>query len=173
MHIQYEISKEDYIQFNMFHVKHSPTVQRTLFIQRYIISLVFLVVPFVMHWTAQAPLKIAIPIFFITYVLWVIMYPKHFMKNIKKNTAKMIDEGKDESLLGSQELWVTEDGIVKKTDVGEVKTSWKAVQKVTWDESILYIYVGVMSAYIIPFRAFKTEEEKEKFIQEVNKYIAN
>ncbi|NLL71658.1 MAG: YcxB family protein [Epulopiscium sp.] len=172
MHIKYEIKEEDYIQFNLFHVKHSPTIKRNVFIQRYIISLIFLIIPFIFYLFDDPSWKFSIPVFFGIYLFWVFYYPKKFIKNMKKNIEKMMKEGRNDYLLGPCELWITEEGIHKKGTSGETKTKWETVEKIARDKEHLYIYIGSLAAYIIPLRAFVEESEKEMFVNIIQKYIS-
>ena len=43
MNINYNLTEEDYLNFNMFHVKNSKAVKRALNMQRFITPIIFIV----------------------------------------------------------------------------------------------------------------------------------
>ena len=48
MGINYNLTEEDYLNFNMFHVKNSKAVKRTLNMQRFITPIIFIVLSYVL-----------------------------------------------------------------------------------------------------------------------------
>jgi hypothetical protein len=55
MKLEFNITEEDYINFNMHHIDTSKTYRRTIFKQRYIVPIVFLIVPFVLAKISKIP----------------------------------------------------------------------------------------------------------------------
>lgn len=171
MNISYELTKDDYIEFNLFHLKHSKTIRKTLFVQRYIVSVLFLIMPFITYRFSEIPLTYWVSVFIIVYLLWVVYYPKYFRKSVKRRILRMIEEGKNESILGSKRLDVNSEGIVEKSRNNEVKTNWDSIESIEETEKYIFIYVSAVSAYIVPKRAFKTPADNENFINTVNSYL--
>lgn len=42
MQVEYMLTEQDFIAFNLHYAKHSKTVKRSLFLQRYIVAIIFL-----------------------------------------------------------------------------------------------------------------------------------
>ncbi|MBU5592166.1 YcxB family protein [Clostridium sp. MSJ-4] len=168
MKIDYELTKEDYINFNIYHMDHSETMRRSLFIQRYIISLIFLIVPFVVTGSSDIPLWYWLSIFIIIFVLWVAFYPRYIKWMIKRRLTKMLQEGKNAGLLGKGSISLTEEGIVKTSDSDDAKTSWSTVEKIIETKELVIIYISAVSAYIIPIKAFNNNTHKEEFVNKLN-----
>lgn len=164
MKINYELTKDDYIQFNMNHISKSKTIKRTLFIERYIISIMFLIVPFMLKGRSEATTIFYYAPFILIFALWVIFFPKYFKYSVKRRLLKMLDSGKGSSMFGQQNLSITDYGIFEFDNMEKSKVTLKDVEKVEVTADHIYIYINSADAYIIPMRAFKTLSEKNELI---------
>lgn len=173
MQIHYELNKKDYIDFNMNHFSISPTLKRTIFLQRYIFSIIYLIIPFVLTTVSDIPFGYWASIFGITYILWVVFYPRYFMKTVQRNIEKLMNEGHTKSMLGEHSLTLTDEGVIEKNNSGETKTNWSSIEKIVQTDEHLYIYIDSIKAYIVPIKAFKGESEKQYFLNEIRKYRPN
>lgn len=167
MKLEYEITKQDYIDFNIYHMNHSITMKRSLFIQRFFIPIIFLILPIFLVKITDTPLLYWFGVFIISFVLWIIYYPKFFKKSVERNISKMLEEGKTTGILGNHIFLYTEEGVVDKTEFSE--TSYNLIEKVVESEAHIFIYVSAVMAYIIPIRIFGSVDEKENFLNILNK----
>jgi len=163
MHINYQLTKQDYIDFNIFHMSYSNTIRQALFIQRYIISIVFLIAPFIVAKVTDIPLWYWAIAFIVIYLLWIIFYPKYFRWSAARRISRMIDEGKNADMLGNQSLTLTEDAIVNISNFSESKTNWHTVENVVETKEHIFIYISAVMAYIIPIRIFESVNQKNEF----------
>lgn len=173
MELQFELFENDYVDFNMHYMSISPTIKRSIFIQRYIISIIYLIAPFVSAKITDIPLWYWSIGFILLYIIWVIFYPKYFRKRAIKQVVKLLKEGKNVGIIGKYTLSLTPDCIIGINDSGESKTNWGSVENIYDTENHIFIYVGSMKAYIVPLRAFKTKDEKVFFINKLNEYREN
>lgn len=171
MEIKYELTKDDIIDFNLYHSENSKTIKRSLNIQRYIISVIFVFAAIVMSSYLDIPYSFTIPFFLVVSLIWIFYYPKFFKWLIKRNVSKMLDEGKNKAIIGEQRLSISNEGIIAISEAGEMKSNWSLVEKIGKTKKNIYIYISSISAYIIPIKAFNNEEEVNNFISTVNKYI--
>ncbi|MEH7178280.1 YcxB family protein [Neobacillus vireti] len=165
MKIIYNLTEEDYLNFNLFHIKNSESASKSFNIQRYSIPIIYLIVAYVFSNLADIPFLYAFIPFLIMGIFWVLFYPKYFQNRIKSQTKKMIREGKNEGLLGEHTMLLTEDGIIDTNSNGETKVNWSGVVKMMEDNSNLYLYNSSVSAYIIPKRELKELEEVRAFFE--------
>jgi len=165
MEINYNLTEEDYLNFNMYHIKNSKTGKKALNTQRYISPLFFLLVSYVFSIISDIPFFI----FFITFlamsILWVIFYPKYFYSLIIRNTKKFIKEGKNDGLLGDHTMTMTDEGIVDISSNRETKVTWSGIDSFKEDNENLYLYNSSLSAYILPKRELDNVEEVKRYIQ--------
>ncbi|MTK11455.1 MAG: YcxB family protein, partial [Clostridiaceae bacterium] len=134
----------------MYHMTHSTTLKKSLFVQRYVLSLIFLIIPFIVAKITNIPLWYWLTIFTIYAVLRTIFYPKFFKNRMSKRLLKMVNEGKNMDMLGNRKLSLTEEGIINITKVSESKTRWDAIESIEETEKYIFIYISSVSAYIIP-----------------------
>ena len=79
MGINYNLTEEDYLNFNMFHVKNSKAVKRTLNMQRFITPIIFIVLSYVLSKVGNMSFFELFIAFLIVSILWIIFYPKIFL----------------------------------------------------------------------------------------------
>jgi hypothetical protein len=168
MKLEYEITKQDYIDFNINHMNHSVTMKRSLFIQRFMFPIIFLILPIFLVKITKIPLWYWFGVFIITSVLWIIYYPKFLKKSVERRISKMLEEGKTTGILGNHIFSFTEEGVVDKTEFSE--TRYNLIEKVVESELHIFIYVSAVMAYIIPIRIFGSVDEKENFLNILNKH---
>jgi hypothetical protein len=173
MKIKYVLTKEDYIQYNLHHMRESETIKKSLFMQRYIVSLIFLIVPFVFAKVSEIPFVHWMIVFLIIYLIWMLYYPKYFASLTKKRLQKIINEGKNLSLFGERTISLNEDGIVESSKAGESKTNWSVVERVDETGKYIFIYVSSVNAYIVPTRAFADLNQKKEFVDMLKQHCSS
>ena len=168
MKIDYQLTKQDYIDFNMNYMSNSKTVKKLFIAQRYIVPIIFLLIPFIMIKATSIPLGYWVNVFLVCYVLWVIFYPKYFKWTVSKRILNMLDEGENADMLGNRSLTLTEKCIIDSSTLSESKTDWSVIEKITQTKKHIFIFISAVAAYILPVRVFKDENEKKKFIMKLN-----
>ena len=87
MEINYEVTEEDYIKFNIYHAKDSGSHKRAYNIMKYWISILCGAVIFFVGPSLYKQPKIYWGIIAIIFILiWIIRFPKTYKKLIKKIT---------------------------------------------------------------------------------------
>jgi hypothetical protein len=165
MEINYRLTEEDYLKFNLFHINNSESANKSLKTQRFATPFVYIIFAYIFANIADIPFLNALIPFLIVGILWVIFYPKYFQTRILSQTKKMIREGKNEGLLGEHTMTLSDDGIVDSNPNGETKVNWSGIIKFTEDDSNLYLYNSSVSAYIIPKKEVKDLEGLKNFMK--------
>lgn len=159
MQIKYSLTEEDYINFNLFHMKNSKTAMNALKVQRLLIPIVYMAVAYVFARVLDGSYILSFSIFGVMGVLWIIFYPKYHYNFVLRQVKKMIKEGKNEGLLGEHLMTISEEGVHDANPQGETKVSWSGIQDMKEDEYNLYLYNSAVSAYILPKRELSDIEE--------------
>lgn len=148
--IVYENSMEDWIQFHIFHVKHSAS-GRT---KRKRNALAAALVGFAVfnglvavggNWTPGT----ALPAALFGAVAAALSWPLTLL-GIRKNAARMYAEGKDDAVLGLHKLTLTGDALHEETADGSTTNSLDSIERVRATEDYVYIYTSPTSAHVIP-----------------------
>lgn len=167
MELNYKLTEEDYVDFNLFHAKNSPAVQKQVTMQRIFVPLLYIVLAFLAFTYLDMPSFLVLSVmFFIMGILWAIFYPAYFYRLIKRNAAKMMREGKNEAVLGAHKMIFTEDGLREVSPKGEMSISWSGIETFGEGESGFYLYNSGMSALIIPKKELGNSAEVSSFLKE-------
>lgn len=173
MKIQFELTEKDYIDFNMNYMTTSPAIKRSIFIQRYIISIIYLVAPFIITKITGASLWHWFPICLTVYIVWVTFYARYYKMRVKKHIEKLLTEGKSIGVLGKHSISLTKNGIIAIKGLSKSKMNWSSVQNISETKEHIYIFIGSIEAYMIPLRAFLNEDDKIAFLNKLNEYSEN
>jgi len=164
MEFQYNVTEEDYISFNLFHIKHSKTAKRSLNIQRWLSPVIFIAISYILSLMDDTPFLLSLPPFLIVSVLWVIFYPKYFYRRIKTGTRKFIREGKNVGMLGEHTLFLSEEGVSEVSANGENKVTWQGMESFHENDNYFYLYNSAVSAFIVPKRDLKNAEGLREYV---------
>lgn len=165
MEIQYELTEEDVVAFNLYHVKNSKVGKNSLQWQRYISPLIFLLFAYflsVFTDMARGPLFAT---FTVTAIAWVIVYPKYFYFHITRQVRKMLKEGKNEGLVGKHFMKMNKSGMTDTTSTGETNGQWAGVKSIIEDANYFYIYTSTVSAYILPKRDLYSADAVKSYVE--------
>ncbi|MFS0575160.1 YcxB family protein [Sporosarcina sp. 179-K 3D1 HS] len=165
MKIHYHLTEEDFVNFNLYHSRHSKAASKALKMQRFISPILFMAAAFLFSKMGEIPLPISLSTFGVMSILWVLFYPKYFYQLIKRNAKKMIKEGKNDGLLGDHKMMMTDEGIVDTTSIGETRVSWSGITQWKEDAHYFYLYNSAVSAYILPKRELEDFEKTKAFLQ--------
>ncbi|WP_422122376.1 YcxB family protein [Planococcus sp. X10-3] len=164
MELNYKLTEEDYIDFNLFHAKNSKAVKKQVTIQRILVPVIYLVLAVLVSVVLDMPfLIIFIPVLIVN-ILWIIFYPSYFYRLIKRNATKMMREGKNEGVLGAHKMIFTEDGLREISPKGEMSISWSGIESFGEDPSGFYLYNSGLSALIIPKKELGNSEAVSRFL---------
>lgn len=167
MDFEYILSKQDYIDFNVFHISYSDSMRRSVFIQRYIPPIGFLILPFILILVTTIPLWYWLTVFVFTSILWIAFYQKYIERSISKRISKMLDEGENEGkgILGKHKFSFSKEGIVDICEHSELKTKLNAIENIVEAKEHIFIYISPVSAFIIPNRVFESGAHKRDFLE--------
>lgn len=165
MEIEYELTAEDVVAFNLYHVKNSKVGKNSLQWQRYISPLIFLLFAYFLSVFTDMPRGPLFVTFGLTAVLWVLFYPKYFYFHITRQVSKMLKGGKNEGLVGEHSMKMNKAGIHDQTTVGETNVQWIEVKNLIEDADYFYIYTSTVSAYIIPKRDVYSVDGLKTYVQ--------
>ncbi|MFD1030235.1 YcxB family protein [Metaplanococcus flavidus] len=164
MELNYKLTEEDYIDFNLFHAKNSKAVKKQVTMQRVLVPVMYIILAFLGLVFLDMPFLFLFIPFLLMGILWFIFYPAYFYRLIKRNSTKMMREGKNEGVLGAHKMIFTEDGLREISPKGEMSISWSGIESFGEDPSGFYLYNSGMSALIIPKKELGNSEEVSRFL---------
>lgn len=165
MEVNFEVTKEDYIKFNLYHVENSPSQKKTLNILRYGVPLLFsLPIYFIGTNVFKQPSIYWIIIAVLFSVVWIITYPKQYRALVKKQTEKLINEGDNSEIFGNKKMLIEDEGITIYNKSSSEKILKEAIKDVKVYEDMIVIYISSITAHTIPTR-YLDKDLKNKLIE--------
>lgn len=169
MTFNFEITKEDYINFNLHHLQDSPQQKMSYNVLRYIIPILFAIPIFlILSFALNQPLVLGIIIGLIFIGLWIYIYPKRYNKVIKDQAKKALEQEDRSSILGQRTMEIEGD-IIKVFNMSSAEVTLKEnIKEIKVYDDMVLIYLGEAAAQIVPTRNL-TSSEKDQFIRELKK----
>lgn len=165
MRLHYTVTEADYLEFNVYHVRHSPGYKRTL------LSLALLAPALIIAFTAMAMTFFTIPLLVWGVVAaavclyWVATMERRLDNLVKRHVRKLT--AKINEFTGDYTLELLEDGLVYIGHGQLNKLAYSRISRVAEDRGGLYLLLGAVSAIIIPASAFASSEEKDGFLAQL------
>ncbi len=150
MEINYNVTEESFVEFNLFHAQHSSAIAKTMTIQRFLIPVIYLLVGVIFSYVLDIPVFILVGFFLILGVLWIVFFPTYFKRQIKRTATKMIREGQNEGILGKHSMVFTEEGLREISSKGETTVYWAGIERFNEDAFNFYLYNSAITAFIVP-----------------------
>ena len=167
MELKYEVTEEDYIQFNIYHAENSKSHKKTYNMLKYYIPILCGII---IYFTGPSLFKQPklywgiIAILFI--IIWIRGFPKRHKKIIRKSVESMLKDRDNSSMICENTMIIGEDDIKVINEHSTEITSLEGIKEVkTYDDMIL-IYLSGFTAHIIPTR-YLTEEDKEEILEKL------
>ena len=157
---------EDYLKFNEYHIKHSPTHKRK--------KLILYVLPAITFIFLTLSERNYNPVFLMLSALfpvgWLCGAPLYWRYSMRQQIKSLLKEGDNSCTYDKQTLSIHPEGATNISETAEVKIKWKAVNKVVTPDSAVYVYVGAMKAFIVPNTAFASDSQRQEFLEMALRY---
>jgi hypothetical protein len=176
MTVEYEITPDDLIAFNLYHHCHSPAARRQYLRSWFVPALVWLLVCTGIWYFADrdrgTPLRTFIELLplFGGVPLYLVCFPWAYRRRVRKIVAAMVGEGENRGLLCRHRVAISPDGIGDSCEFGQTSRAWRAVERVARNGDYAFVYTSALAAIIIPRRAFATPAEFENFVRTASDY---
>lgn len=166
MKLEYTLTEQDYINFNLSFAETSDTVRKSMRKGQITGLIMFLILPFVLKNVSTLPFAYGMGIFGTLALLWFFFLPAFLKKNTIKQVKKMLQE-KGDNFLGKKTLELRPDGIMTRGVEDETLTAYKAIEDITEYKGGVYLYTGPFSAIMINPSAFSSDQQRQDFIREL------
>lgn len=90
---------------------------------------------------------------------------------IRRNLQRAFAGGKNLSVFGPRRITITPEFLMYAAPLSQSVHRWAGVEKVRADKDGIYIFVSSLSAFVLPRRAFNSEQHFREFAQAAEKYI--
>lgn len=168
MTLEFEIKRQDYIDFNFHFIRTNPQMKRTLLLGHVVPPVIFLALPFLM----QSAMRDSNFLFgFILLGLmaasWLGFWPVWFKKSFFRRLNRLLNEGKLAGIVGHHEVTLNDDAITDRTPVSE--TRYQTIERVETTARFLYVWVSPVAAFLIPRTVFENADRESQFVDRAGK----
>jgi len=168
MEITYELTEDDYINYNLHHHLNSPTFKTGYNIIRSFlplsvsVSFLFLLIAIDnQRWIIWFYLSTGI------FIILFILNAKSVQKSIKNQTRKILEDGDNTSVFNKKTMKIDTDTIIVKSESQTEILSRKYIKDIKVYDDMILIYTNGFTAHIIPTR-YLISEIKERLLQELD-----
>ncbi len=171
MHLEFNFTEEDLIDFNLYHMAHSPTERRSIFTGRLVTALLVVIVAFSLVLSFGWHIDLLVVVSVLVGAIFAFMiYPRFLRRSAVRHIRKLLREGDNAAVFGPESMTFSQDGIFEKDAMGERRYNWSAVQRVVENGKHIFLYVSSTRALVIPTSAFESGAMKQEFLQLVKQY---
>jgi|GEM_PF-3669058 len=162
MKVKYQLSEEDYIAFNKYHLNHSKVGKQKLLIVRWIGPVLFSCAV-LLHALILGFDSIFMMVMMVMSVFWYYWYPARVEKEVGISVKKMLAEGDNKSFLAEQTLELLEIGAVLSNTFETQTMNWSTFIKVEKTDEHIFLFKSPIMAIVIPYQAFNKEKDYQEF----------
>lgn len=157
MKFEFVLSEKDYIDFNIYHQWKSPEQRYKRIAFPLILSAIFSL-SFVDKDFEKADINEYIIPF--VFVIFTFIFTSFLVKSgIRFGVKKRIRKEGNHGLIGRRVMEFTSENFSVTTKHTNTTFSWDSINKIVESKKQLLIYVSETSTYLIPKKAFSSEEE--------------
>ena len=172
MKFTFELTEQDYLDFNMFTVKNYKFYQKQLRLFRILFTMVpygIVIVDYLLTGTRGTDFMVGFLVAMIPLsVLFWFGFPKLYDALTLKNAKKILfKEGKN-NIFGERSLFFENDKIRTVTKLEESSILYEAITQIKQSEQAIYLYTSPAMALILPCRVFANEAEKQACLDFIN-----
>ena len=148
MRIGFRLSVDDYVAFNVYHVRSSPSYRRGLIVWGLMVPLGLFVVLSVLGFKESPVFSIvsaAIPSGLLILWAW-----GGNDGRLRKSAQKMYSEGENRGLGGLEYLEATEDRLISVDELCESRMVWRMVERLVDTPDYYFIYISAVKELVVP-----------------------
>jgi len=155
--LEYTLSAEDLLQFNLYYASTSKAVARQKRIYRYVIPAIYLALALFLFIGRSHVLAW---MFVLLSVLWFLFYPLRFRRRYRKHYERYVAEAFGDVLPRATTLELLPDGIFSSSHMGESTFRYEMVGRIVENEGYTYIFIGKGMALVLPHDRIPEESIK-------------
>lgn len=167
---KYSLTEDDYADYNAYTEWYAPWMkkQRISYVSRTLLytGLSFTAVYIIVDKINSPGFKHPFPMAIVTGVILIIVMLINYHQapyGIKKRAREMIRKEENQHILSETELTVNDNGITTLDIHGTTQQKWSSIVRCAVTKDSFYLYLNTSSAYIIPKRLFRTQQEIADF----------
>ncbi len=160
MSITYQLTEEDYIGFNLDYLKCQKSYLIQMILLRYVCPVLLGGVAYYIGtkiFLQSALYWILVAIIYA--VVWIIKFPKQYLKYVKKAVIKQLKKQPTETLFEQKTLTILDDRLVISGQVETEVLNQADIKMIHVSDELMMLFISERVAHLIPRRALQQEDE--------------
>jgi hypothetical protein len=176
--IDFEITLEDMVEFNLYVLTHQNPFKRNIRFSKVfsICAMVFCAVLGVSNIFLSKDMVVTF-IFFccvllIIFIYWFLFNSKRYKDRVRKAIKKHYPRIPNEEMC-RHKITISEEGLLDSTDYGNSIQNWSAFDSIVKTDQYIYLFLRIAKGYLIPKRAFSDDASFSLFAEKAMNYKSN
>ena len=167
--INYTLTDDDYVRFNVHYSTHAKPLRGDQVFFRFIAPLILAFI--LVHGAGWAGWAFGVGA--LVYVVWAATWPTVHRLTIQRIIRRMMKSGRNKEFTGDFSLELADDCLRETGNGRTTEIAYDRVEKIVHDDPLHYVYIGSVSACIVPDNAFANEEEQKAFFDALEEKTQN
>ena len=160
--VSYVLTMADIHAFNAHYARESPVARAGRMKVRFALTFFLAALLGALGWGAQATLGFWL-LGTIILLAWFSLFPRRLEAMQRRFTERTYQLGKNAGLLGPHTVELTDEGVIERTPVRELKVKWEAMEKIAHSDQHVFLWTSGFNALVLPRRAFADEDALKAF----------
>jgi hypothetical protein len=153
MKIRFDVSLDDILAYNRYHVRHSPSIRRSTLLIRWGGAILFLLICLLPAYDFEPGYWLmSLFLGLVGGITFLLLYPVLVRVVAESQQRKLYTEGSTRGEIGMHECELGEDGVIVRSETGELKTRWEGLDRIVTTDDYTFIYLSSVTAHVIPRR---------------------
>ena len=171
MEFHYDITKQDYIDFNVNYFDNNAVVQRSIMMTRVAAAVIVLLGGSLLMYLIDR-LSVFSTVFYAVLAVAVFFWvPWYMRRKVIKNVDRILKNARNQQLCGSKTLILRDEEFELMGENEDTVYRYDAVQRTASDAGHYFIFIDEFSAIIVPFTAFADDAQKQAFYDRISANI--
>lgn len=165
LEVTYKLNADDVQAAQWHRARTSPSMRRNYRILSVFVLLLTLLPVLFVSWLAEFEWWATGAFGFLAVIAWVFQCPRSYRQGLERSTLKMLREGRNALLQCTYRMEIDERGMSVRSEMGESRLSWDAVERVDETDAHIFIYVGSLTGHAVPKWAFESNGRAREFFE--------
>lgn len=167
MQVTYQITPDDFVGFNLSYMNHATQLRASIRSTQLVCTVLILIVGAVLTYVRGGFSLLWALIYVAAAIAAYFLIPPMIRRRVKKSVYRTLSLPQNQHVCSEKTLTLEEDGLHLTGGGEDSRYPYDTVAHIDEDMARYFIYVGAMSAVIVPFSAFSSGEEKAAFYRQL------
>lgn len=166
MKIEYTLTHDDYVHYNIYYYQNAPSLRYTRLLWQYVFPL-FIALPCAAIFRgAGYPRGMWLAVGCALYALFACAWPWFQRRSIRRIARRMLkNSAQAADVTGRFSLELTATGLREEGNGRATEIAYAGIERIAHDRDRRYIFTGAVTAHIVPQSAYADAAEEARFYE--------